>query len=165
MNWDAVGAVSEMIGAVGVIITLIYLAVQIRHNTRAVRLDTSHNIMEEIRDMYSLMAEHDDLADLIHRAATDYESVEGKDKVRWYALNMNFMRALENSHIQWIEGALDSRVWHGVRRQSADYTKLPGFEEFWSNRKHWFSEEFQTLVDDELMGKAHKHDAPLPGDY
>jgi len=80
VNWDAIGAVSELIGAVGVVITLIYLAVQIRQNTRAVRLDTSHNIMEEIRDMYSLMAEHGELADLVNRAATDYESVDDKKR-------------------------------------------------------------------------------------
>lgn len=165
MNWDAIGAISELIGAAGVIITLIYLAIQIRNNTRAVRLDTAHNIMEEIRDLYSLMAEHGDLANLINRAATDYDSVQGQDKVRWYALNMNFIRSLENGHIQWQEGALDERVWYGMKQQSADYTRLPGFHDFWKNRKHWFSEEFQEFMRTEIMGSEREHDVPIPGEY
>ena len=165
MSWEAIGAISEFVGAVGVIVTLIYLAIQIRHNTRAVRLDTAHNIMEEIRDLYSLMAEHSDLADLINRAATNHESISGPDKVRWYALNMNFIRSLENGHIQWQEGALDARVWHGMKRQTADYTRLPGFEEFWANRKHWFSDEFQEFMRSEIMGKPVEHDVPIPGEY
>ena len=37
MNWEAIGAVGEVLGAFGVIVTLGYLAVQIRHNTRSVR--------------------------------------------------------------------------------------------------------------------------------
>jgi hypothetical protein len=37
MNWEAIGAVGEVAGAIGVIATLGYLAVQIRHNTRSVR--------------------------------------------------------------------------------------------------------------------------------
>ena len=34
MNWDSVGAVAELLGAVGVILSLAYLASQVRHNTR-----------------------------------------------------------------------------------------------------------------------------------
>ena len=44
MNWDAIGAIAETLGAVGVIASLVYLAEQIRHsraqmsqNTKAVR--------------------------------------------------------------------------------------------------------------------------------
>jgi hypothetical protein len=36
VNWDAIGAVAEVIGALAVLITLIYLALQIRQNTRAI---------------------------------------------------------------------------------------------------------------------------------
>ena len=37
MNWDAVGAIGEIVGAFGVIVTLGYLAVQVRENSRQVR--------------------------------------------------------------------------------------------------------------------------------
>lgn len=35
MNWEAISAVGEILGASAVLITLIYLAVQIRQNTAA----------------------------------------------------------------------------------------------------------------------------------
>ena len=35
MSWEALGAIAEMFGAVGVILTLAYLAVQVRQNTTA----------------------------------------------------------------------------------------------------------------------------------
>jgi hypothetical protein len=44
MNWDSVGAVGEIVGALAVLITLIYLSVQIRQNTKVARsaaLDSS----------------------------------------------------------------------------------------------------------------------------
>ena len=34
MNWDAIGAVGEMLGAIGVIVTLVYLARKIQQNSR-----------------------------------------------------------------------------------------------------------------------------------
>ena len=75
MNWEAIGALSEFVGAIAVVITLVYLAIQIRQNTRAIRLDTGHDITEEYRDIFALMAENRELAELVHRAAIDPESI------------------------------------------------------------------------------------------
>ena len=33
MNWEAIGAIGEFVGAVAVVVTLIYLAVQVRRGT------------------------------------------------------------------------------------------------------------------------------------
>ena len=37
MNWDAIGAIAESLGVIGVIVTVVYVAVQIRHNSQAVQ--------------------------------------------------------------------------------------------------------------------------------
>ena len=62
MNWDAIGAIAELLGAVGVIASLVYLAGQIRHsreqmsqNTRALRASTFQQFREEIRESHSNM--------------------------------------------------------------------------------------------------------------
>jgi hypothetical protein len=38
MNWEAVSAIGQIVGAVGVIISVIYLALQVRSNARQTRL-------------------------------------------------------------------------------------------------------------------------------
>lgn len=52
MNWDAVAAIGELVGAVAVLITLVYLATQIRQNTQAMRRQaaqqTFHLSFEEV---------------------------------------------------------------------------------------------------------------------
>ncbi len=50
MNWDAVGAIGEITGAVAVVLTLVYVARQIRENSRQLKLIS-------LTDTYSLMAE------------------------------------------------------------------------------------------------------------
>ncbi len=42
MNWEAIGAVGEIVGAAAVVVTLIYLAAQVRQNTKS---------MDESRDL------------------------------------------------------------------------------------------------------------------
>ncbi len=48
MNWDAIGAVSEVAAAIGVVVSLVYLAVQIRENTRSSRSATRQSIVESV---------------------------------------------------------------------------------------------------------------------
>ncbi len=62
MNWDAIGAVGEIVGAAGVILSLVYLAAQIRHNTKQVdeagrshRLETLSPVLEN--DVYDFFVE------------------------------------------------------------------------------------------------------------
>ena len=47
MSWNAIGALAELFGAVGVILTLVFLAMQIRQNTRAVCASANHALNEQ----------------------------------------------------------------------------------------------------------------------
>jgi hypothetical protein len=159
------GAIGELIGAIAVIVTLFYVALQIRQNTRAIRLSTSHAVTEEVRDMFALLAEHGGLAELVQQASMDAASIGGADKLRYWSYNNNFVRAFENAYIQWTQDALDPRHWAGIKRMVTDYTHVSGFREFWPNRKHWYSDEFQHFMDAEILQSEAQTGVPLPGEY
>ena len=44
MNWDAVGAIAELIGGLTVLLTLIYLSVQIRQNSISLKINIEQSI-------------------------------------------------------------------------------------------------------------------------
>lgn len=46
MDWDAVAALAEVIGVIAVVVSLIYLAIQVRQNTAQLRID---NLRETVR--------------------------------------------------------------------------------------------------------------------
>jgi hypothetical protein len=53
MNWDAIGAIGETIGALAVFLTLVYLSIQIRQNTKAVQaaaIDSANSQVSKIRE-------------------------------------------------------------------------------------------------------------------
>jgi len=56
MNWDAIAAVGELLGASAVLVTLIYLAVQIRQNTSAVATATYESTMTGFNDINIVVA-------------------------------------------------------------------------------------------------------------
>ena len=76
-----------------------------------------------------------------------------------------FMRAFENAYIQSTQSAMDPRHWAGMKRMVSDYTQVPGFREYWPNRKHWYSEDFQDFMDTEILQSGAGADVPLPGNY
>ncbi|HEY5647735.1 MAG TPA: hypothetical protein VIS76_17425 [Pseudomonadales bacterium] len=60
MNWEAVGAIAELVAALTVIVTLVYLSAQIRQNTEAVRHSTARAVMEDAtRWQFSLINDPD----------------------------------------------------------------------------------------------------------
>ena len=159
------GAIGELVGGVAVFATLVYLALQIRQNTRAIRLSTSHAVTEEFRGMFALVAEQSELAEIIQKAAHDAASITGADKVRFWSYTSNFTRAIENAYIQSTQDALDPRHWAGMKRMLIDTVHLPGYQEYWPNRKHWYSEDFQHFMDEEILQSDAKAGVPLPGEY
>ena len=58
MNWEAIGAVGEVLGAVAVVITLVYLARQLRENTKSIRLQSVESTYKDwneiLKDMQNI---------------------------------------------------------------------------------------------------------------
>ncbi len=57
MNWDAIGAVGELLGSIAVLVTLAYLAVQVRHAQLEARRAVSQGRGEAVRELYALGTE------------------------------------------------------------------------------------------------------------
>jgi len=65
MNWDAVGAVAELLGAIGVIVSLVYLAIQIRRNTRIQKRTNLGDIATELATTARCVATDPEIANLV----------------------------------------------------------------------------------------------------
>ena len=150
MNWDAISAIGNAVGAVGVTATLGYLVVQLKHNNRQMRLTAANVVTEELQAMFSLLATDESLSAIFSEASTN-TSLEGPDRVRYFAFTNNVMRIHENAYLQMLDGAISDAHWEGVTRMMIDYTDMPAFASYWSARKHWSSDEFIRHVESEIL--------------
>ena len=78
MNWEALGAIGEVLGAVGVIVTLVYLALQVRQNTRHVRAQMGHDGWLGVADNDNFVMGEDAAASLA-KAELEEEDLSEKD--------------------------------------------------------------------------------------
>src|SRR4026208_2014128 len=137
LNWEAISAIGQIVGAFAVVISLIYVAREIRRNARAERLAQMDTV---IRWLGELVA-HPHLTELYYRGIHDFESLEGADLVGFSALLGQGFRILEDSYYLQAEGQLEARVWHGYKALMRDVIAYPGVQAWWRSRSHWFSEE------------------------
>ena len=113
MNWEAIGAVGEVLGGLGVIATLGYLAVQIRQNTRALHSSSYAQSAEQLWLVNLAIAQDRDIARMMAEIGTE-KPLSLEDTIRLNgALNLLFF-GCENLFRQYERGLLDSDTWDNV---------------------------------------------------
>ena len=150
MNWEAIGAIAEIIATIGVIISLVYLGVQIRSQTTETSLASGIEMVNQMNDVYADMSTHRDVAVLWLKGLQDFHSLDNPEKVQFSALLSRFMRMMEAMFNQYHQQRFDAQVWAGLDEALKDICRYPGLKTWWSIRDHWFSEEFKIHVSQQL---------------
>jgi hypothetical protein len=162
MSLAELGALGDLIASFGVIATLIFLALQMRQNTKAVRLSTSHAVTAELQGMFSLLASDQGLAEVLVEAGHRSE-LKGSTRVRYWTFTSNLLRIYENAYLLKRENSISEAHWSGMTRLMIDYKSMTAFPEYWEDRKHWLSDEFRAYMDAEIILAPPKPGVTIPG--
>jgi len=147
MNWEAISAIGQIVGAVGVIISVIYLALQVRSNARQTRLASMRSMSEAFNEWLYGLAGNPQIGELYYRGMRDLASMQGPDLPRFSALMDSLFRIYEDMYYQHVERHLDPHVWRGFEAIMRDIIAYPGAREWWQSRRHWFSGKFAEFID------------------
>jgi hypothetical protein len=143
MNWEVVSTVAEVLGATGVIITVIYLAVQIRQNTRFVQGATEHTLMTQEIDVYALLATH---ADVYQRGCGDLASLSKADRIVFDNLVFAEMSQIYSGWVQRKQGLIEPQVWQAYEKSVVLTLADAGFRKAWEEGKETYPKDFQNEV-------------------
>ena len=109
------GALGEFVGALGVVISLIYLARQLSQNTISVRAASFNSMTENSIRLLEPSFKDSAFADFIHRAEQDPSSLSPNEVVRWDAYMTAAYRHFGNLVYQYRVGVLDEQMWQSYR--------------------------------------------------
>ena len=111
MNWEAIGAIGEIAGALGVVLTLVYLSVQLRQNTKAMQITAIQNTMENSAHFSELLSTDDDLADVFWLGLEDPGALDANQMKKFInALNV-FLRRESVAFYLNREGTMPDHLW------------------------------------------------------
>jgi len=145
MSLEEWGAIAEIVGALAVVITLAYIAIQVRSTTEQNRATMEQAIADRLTDNM-MIASSSDIGSIIHRGQADFSELDEAEKSRFAFYYSSWFRSLEQAHRQHLRGFLDAEVWSGYEaylRMSLDSASV---RRYWQAREKVYNKNFQGLV-------------------
>jgi hypothetical protein len=142
MNWEAIGAAAESVGSLAVIITLVYLTIQLRQNTKAIEHSTYRGVIDDANQWMYKLIENPEIAEL-YQAGMRGDEQSSSDRLR-FGLLMNTL------FLHW-NHALQAGAFEVVNNsQMTGVLSHPGGATYWrrtmANKTISLSPEFIDLV-------------------
>ena len=114
LNWDAIGAIGEVVGAFAVFVSLLYLAIQIRNSRRSDQIAAAAGAASAVDEWIGQVVRDEELYNLYRRGLTDYETLSKSEKGRFAMLIVQFFRCTEAIWLQLRIGAIETDYWSGI---------------------------------------------------
>jgi len=154
MNWEAIGAVGEVLGALGVIATLGYLAVQIRQNTRSIKDSAFQEIASSVGELTMLLGNNQQSSAILRRGILSPDDLSEDE---WFQFSMLAHGIINNYQtIYWmnVRGLIDDSLWTATASNLSAQMKLPGYQAWWKRNPFALTTEFTEYVEREILGNG-----------
>jgi hypothetical protein len=151
MNWDALGAIGEIIGAAGVIVSLLYLAGQVRNNSRQLRHAAAQAVLDKLNGLIGHLAFTAGAGDVWTRGLSGLDALKDDEElVRFSSMLLQAFWAYEEVLHYRRAGVIEEWAWIHAKAPVEHFMRTPGFQEWWQQRRDWFGEDFQAFVNDRM---------------
>ena len=115
MNWEAINAIAQAIGAFGVVASLWYLGVQVHRSTRVAKIAAQDSAASALRDVTKPYMENAELARIWQVGLENLSALTPEDQSRFFHACYQFLKAFETIHTHYAYGLLDLELWEGWR--------------------------------------------------
>ncbi len=157
MNWEAIGAIGEITGALGVIASLVYLAAQIRHgsrqtelNTRSVQASAYQQLIDHHTSLNMQLATSSDLFDTLRKA--EERGIDGLEMMEfsvWETFIAGYVRSFLNGYYLHQQGFISAEQWANFSHGLEALAQRGSFQAWWATEKdvRRFPPGFVAIVD------------------
>jgi len=163
MNWEAIGVIAEVVGAVAVVISLGYLAIQVRSNTRALKasssFDSTHSWAATNELLVNAIAGESDFqtsgnSRLVDTSAKFYNpkakpgDMTDAEIVFMSMVHRVLFQKLEGQYYQFKHGYAEPQIWIARRDWARGILTLPMGREWWNEelKSSIYSPEFASII-------------------
>lgn len=154
MNIEGFAQLAEIVSSIGVIVSLIYVSVQVRQNTRALKATTYNEVTANSVSIMSPWHAHPEFAEFLVRMLADPDSATPAQKLRFHVMLLTAFRHWDNLYYQFRNGALDREMWESYDRSLTLWLANKAWRDWFCNNSLCVSESLRKLVSERLQQKA-----------
>ena len=147
MDLQSLANIGEIIGAVVVILSLVYLAIQVRQNTEAQRMENYARAMERLAAIQSLLSQDSEVSLIFSKGVVDTSKLTPQERIRFTWSLYEFFGAFEFMFLASKTGSIFEEVWSRWSAATAWWLTFPGVQAWWIARPLPFTDGFTLFVE------------------
>ena len=152
MNWEILAAIGQLAAALVGIPSIIYLALQIRAQTRERRETAANALSEQWVEITKALHENEEFAALVLRGMQSFDELDAVSKLRFSSFFNSYFNTFKGMYFSYRQGVLTEASWRDLERTMSDFLAYAGTRQWWETRKHWHTGQFGQLVD-KIIGR------------
>jgi len=160
--------ISQIIAALGIMLSLIFVGIQVRQSNEqarkheaARRADATQAVHDNFANMYLTFGSSLEVAEAATKGLKDPDSLSDGESMVLFSGLMAGMSYMQSAFFKWREGDLSDDLWRAWQNSNVSYFTTPGGTRFWEGRKSNFDPEFVAFVEANLLGRTlPEHFAP-----
>jgi hypothetical protein len=142
-----ISIITEIVGAVAIVISLIFVGIQFTENTKATKSATAASTVATISSWYSGMGNNQQSSSLFYNFMADPDALTSEERFQVVIILHGLFLTFQNSYYLSLEGTLDTRIAESITKAVVGVKGQPGFRLFWKLRRELFFPEFQEHID------------------
>lgn len=142
MTLADVADISGAVGSIAVVISLIYLAIQIRQNTKMMRASAHHAANHLAVDINLALGTDPHAAEVLMLGSKDPTALTAEQGLMFHLMMRSIFSGAEDFYIQTREGLLDRGMWESRKYSMHQYLTRPGIAAWWRENQALFSKDF-----------------------
>ena len=148
MDLATLANLGEFIGGLVVVVSVVYLAMQVRQYTGAQRTQNYAVALARIGDFQARMSRESEFADILVYGTSDPGRLTRQQRIQFTWAFYEMFGAFEFMFLQTRSGAMPEDVWQRWHATLRWWMSFPGVQAWWRSRPSPFTEAFSRLVDD-----------------
>ena len=145
-------SMAEIIGAFAVVISLIYVGVQVNDSVSAVRSAAANDAAVSVQNWYLQIGSNQQTSELVYQALISEVALSNEEEFQFLMMMHAVFLGFQNSYLIAAEGTIDVELREALTGAVVLVKDLPGMKRYWRQRKSTFHSGFASYVD-ELFGR------------
>jgi hypothetical protein len=147
MTIEMLGSVGEFVAAIATLITLVYLTIQIRQNSKLMGESAKRATQATVYETNLLLFKDAEALELIRRGMEDWSSLSLQDRARFHSFWMTTFINYQEAFYQVRELGVDDEWWRILEAHLLRYLGSPGLNDWWEQNQELFGDRFVRFVE------------------
>ena len=140
-------SIAEIIGAFAIVISLVYVGVQVNDSASAVRAASANDANVALQSWYMQIGSDQQTSELFYKALTSEEALSNEEEFQFLMMLHGVFLAFQNSYLLAEEGTIDAELREAITSAILGVKSLPGMDRYWRQRRSYLHSGFADYVD------------------